>query len=153
MIHLQVKSDRLKICTVLTRALAQCQFMKFVYIFSKISLEAQHPTIGRPSCKKPSCVYVSRCVGVCEVKMATKTFKCVLLPPWDRVEGTFTGMLDLARWTAELGGETIDQYNKSTLGALSMWMFRAKSGDYVYLTETLEMTDSSERADFGLECA
>lgn len=82
----------------------------------------------------------------------TKTFTCVLLPPWDRHEITCTNVLDMARWTAQLGGETIDQYAKSTLGALSDWMANAKPQDTVYLDEDLTMTDERERADFALAC-
>ena len=84
---------------------------------------------------------------------STKSFTCVLLPPWDHHETFCTQVLDLARWTSKLGGETIDMYDKSTLGALSDWMARAQSGDAVFLTEDLKMKDMDrEHADFELVC-
>ena len=82
----------------------------------------------------------------------TKTFTCILLPPWDHHETTCTRVFELAQWTAQLGGETVDQYRTSTLGALSDWMANAKHGDAVYLDEDLKMTDEPEHADFELSC-
>jgi hypothetical protein len=83
----------------------------------------------------------------------TKTFTCILLPPWDHDETICTQALELARWTSKLGGETVDQYTPSVLLALSDWMARAQSGDAVFLNEDLKMKDvDREFADFELVC-
>lgn len=65
---------------------------------------------------------------------------------------TCTRVFEMARWTAQLGGETIDQYTPSVLMTLSDWMTNAKNGDVVYLDEHLKMTDKPEYADFELAC-
>ena len=84
---------------------------------------------------------------------ATKSFTCILMPPWDHHETICTRALELAQWTSKLGGETVDLYSPTVLTALSDWMARAQSGDAVFLTEDLKMKDvDREHADFELVC-